>query len=269
MTDNQKNGESSTDKALTDKASPAENAASAGKSRFNLSEWALNNQVLVLYLMIMLTVAGLLAYSKLGQSEDPPFTFKVMLVRTTWPGASAIEVEQQITDKLEKKLQEVPHLDHTNSYSRPGESMIFIIIKDDTFSKEVPEIWYQTRKKIADIRHTLPRDVESMVFNDEFSDVYGSMYALTGDGFDNFALKKQAEIIRSELLQTTDVAKVDFFGEQKQRIFIELSNAKLAAIGLNTSALLSILQAQNAVARGGTYESSTERIRVEDRKSVV
>lgn len=235
----------------------------AEKSRFNLSEWALNNQVLVLYLLIMLTVAGLLAYSKLGQSEDPPFTFKVMLVRTTWPGASAIEVEQQITDKLEKKLQEVPHLDYTNSYSRPGESMIFIIIKDDTFSKEVPQIWYQVRKKIADIRHTLPRDVESLVFNDEFSDVYGSMYALTGDGYDNFALKKQAETIRAELLKTQDVAKVDFFGEQKQRIFIELSNAKLTTLGINTATLLNILQAQNAVVRGGTYDSLQERIRIE------
>ena len=247
-----------------DVTSPAtDTMLTAGKSRFNLSEWALGNQVLVLYMMIMLTITGLLAYSKLGQSEDPPFTFKVMLVRTTWPGASAIEVEQQITDKLEKKLQEVPHLDHTNSYSRPGESMIFIIVKDDTFSKEVPEIWYQIRKKIADIRHTLPRDVESLVFNDEFSDVYGSMYALTGDGFDNFALKKQAEIIRSELLKTSDVAKVDFFGEQKQRIFIELSNAKLTTLGINTATLLNILQAQNAVVRGGTYDSPQERIRVE------
>ena len=232
-------------------------------ARFNLSEWALKHQTLVLYLMLMLTVSGLLAYTKLGQSEDPPFTFKVMLVRTTWPGASAVEVEQQVTDKLEKKLQEVPHLDHTNSYSRPGESMIFIIIKDNTFSKEIPQIWYQVRKKVGDIRHTLPSNIESLTFNDEFSDVYGSMYALSGDGFDNFALKKQAEIIRAELLSTPHVAKVDFFGEQKQRIFIELSNAKLAAIGLNTSALLSILQAQNAVARGGTYESSTERIRVD------
>ena len=240
-----------------------QNTVGSEKSRFNLSEWALNNQVIVLYLMIMLTAAGLLAYSKLGQSEDPPFTFKVMLVRTTWPGASAVEVEQQITDKLEKKLQEVPHLDFTNSYSRPGESMIFIIIKDDTFSKEVPEIWYQVRKKIADIKHTLPRDVESLVFNDEFSDVYGSMYALTGDGFDNFALKKQAEMIRSELLKTADVAKVDFFGEQKQRIFIELSNAKLTTLGINTATLLNILQAQNAVVRGGTYDSPQERIRVE------
>ena len=180
------------------------------KSRFNLSEWALKNQVLVLYTMLMITMTGLLAYTKLGQSEDPPFTFKVMLVRTTWPGASTIEVEQQITDKIEKKLQEVPNLDHTNSYSRPGESMIFIIIKDDTFSEAIPDIWYQVRKKVGDIRHTLPQNVESLVFNDEFSDVYGSMYALTGDGFDNFALKKQAEMIRAELLKTPDVAKSIF-----------------------------------------------------------
>ena len=232
-------------------------------SRFNLSQWALKNQVLVLYTMLMITIAGLLAYTNLGQSEDPPFTFKVMLVRTTWPGASAVEVEQQITDKIEKKLQEVPNLDHTNSYSRPGESMIFIVIKDDTVSKNIPDIWYQVRKKVGDIRHTLPQNVESLVFNDEFSDVYGSMYALTGDGFDNFALKKQAEIIRAELLKTPDVAKIDFFGEQKQRIFIELSNAKLSTLGINTTTLVNILQAQNAVVRGGAYDSPTERIRID------
>ncbi len=240
-----------------------ENQQQLEKSRFNLSEWALNHQTLVLYLMLMLTVSGLLAYTKLGQSEDPPFTFKVMLVRTSWPGASAVEVEQQITDKLEKKLQEVPHLDYTRSYSRPGESMIFVIIKDDTFSKEIPEIWYQVRKKIGDIRNTLPNNIESLTFNDEFSDVYGSMYALTGDGFDNFALKRQAEIIRAELLKTPDVGKVDFFGEQKQRIFIELSNAKLATIGISPTELINILQTQNAVVRGGTYESPKERIRIE------
>ena len=232
------------------------------KSRFNLSEWALNHQTLVLYLMLMLTISGLLAYTKLGQSEDPPFTFKVMLVRTSWPGASAVEVEQQITDKIEKKLQEVPHLGYINSYSRPGESMIFIIIKDDTFSKEIPELWYQVRKKISDIRFTLPSNIESLTFNDEFSDVYGSMYALTGDGFDNYALKKQAEVIRTELLKTPDVAKVDFFGEQKQRIFIELSNAKLATIGISATELINILQTQNAVVKGGTFESPQERIRI-------
>ncbi len=233
------------------------------KSRFNLSDWALKHQTLVLYLMLMLVISGLLAYTKLGQSEDPPFTFKVMLVHTTWPGASAVEVEQQITDKLEKKIQEVPNIDYSSSYSRPGESMIFIVIKDDTFSDEIPQIWYQVRKKVGDIRHTLPNNIESLTFNDEFSDVYGSMYALTGDGFDNFALKKQAEIIRAELLKTPDVAKVDFFGEQKQRIYIELSNAKLATLGVSTTELVNILQAQNAVVRGGTYDSPKERIRID------
>ncbi len=234
-----------------------------GTSRFNLSEWALKHQVLVLYMMLMLTVSGLLAYTKLGQSEDPPFTFKVMLVHTTWPGASAVEVEQQITDKLEKKIQEVPHLGYSSSFSRPGESMIFIVIKDDTVSKDIPEIWYQVRKKISDIRHTLPQNIESLTFNDEFSDVYGSMFALTGDGFDNFSLKKQAEIIRAELLNTADVAKVDFFGERKQRIFIELSNAKLSTLGVSTTTLIGILQTQNAVVKGGTFDSPKERIRVE------
>lgn len=236
---------------------------SADKTAFNLSEWALKHQTLVLYLMLMLMVSGFLAYTRLGQSEDPPFTFKVMLVRTSWPGASAIEVEQQITDKLEKKIQEVPHLGYSSSYSRPGESMIFIVIKDDTFSEDIPGIWYQVRKKITDIRHTLPRDIESLTFNDEFSDVYGSMYALTGDGFDNFALKEQAEIVRTELLTTPDVAKVDFFGERKQRIIIEFSNAKLSTLGINTATLINLLQVQNAIVKGGTFESPQERIRVE------
>ena len=231
-------------------------------SRFNLSDWALNHQTLVLYLMLVLTIAGLITYTKLGQSEDPPFTFKMMLVHTTWPGASAQEVEQQVTDKLEKKIQEVPHLDYSTSFSRPGESMIFIVAKDDTLSKDIPEVWYQVRKKVGDIRHTLPQAIESLTFNDEFSDVYGSMYALTGDGFDYAALKKQAELIRAELLKVTDVAKVEFFGEQKQRLFIEISNAKLVTLGINTNTLIGILQAQNAIVRGGTFDSADERIRI-------
>jgi multidrug efflux pump len=231
--------------------------------RFNLSDWALNHQTLVLYLMLVLTIAGLFTYTKLGQSEDPPFTFKVMLVHATWPGASAQEVELQVTDKLEKKIQEVPHLDYSTSFSRPGESMIFIVAKDNTLSKDIPEVWYQVRKKVADIRHTLPQNIESLTFNDEFSDVYGSMYALTGDGFDYAALKKQAELIRTELLKVDDVAKVEFFGEQKQRIFIEISNAKLVTIGINTNMLIGILQAQNTVVRGGTFDSADERIRIE------
>lgn len=243
-------------------ATASQDDDSLAKQRFNLSDWALKHQTLVLYLMLVLIFTGFFAYTKLGQSEDPPFTFKVMLVHTTWPGASAQEVEQQVTDKLEKKLQEVPHLDYTSSFSRPGESMIFVIIEDSTMSADIPEIWYQLRKKIGDIRHTLPQSIESLTFNDEFSDVYGSMYALTGDSFDYAALKKQAELIRAELLKVDDVAKVDFFGEQKQRLFIEISNAKLVTTGISITELINTLQAQNTVARSGTYNSANERIRI-------
>ncbi len=232
-------------------------------SRFNISDWALRHQTLVLYIMIVLTVAGLFSYTKLGQSEDPPFTFKVMVIRTSWPGASAREVELQITDKLEKKLQEVPYLDTLRSYSRAGESMIFLIAKDSTPKPDVPDIWYQARKKVGDIRYTLPETVESISFNDEFGDVYGNLYALTGKGFDYAELKRQADHVRTELLKVPDVAKVDFFGEQKQRIYIELSNAKLATLGIDTAMLLQILQAQNRVISSGAFDSAQERIRVE------
>lgn len=230
---------------------------------FNLSDWALKHQTLVLFLMLMLVVSGMFSFTKLGQSEDPPFTFKVMLVRATWPGASAVEVEQQVTDKIEEKLEEIESLYYSSSFSRPGEAVIFIVVKDDTFSDKIPGIWYQVRKKIGDIRHTFPQDLESLTFNDEFSDVYGTMYALTGDGFDNYALKEQAELIRHELLKTPDVEKVSFFGEQKQRIYIEFSNAKLATLGISTSALVGQLRQQNAIVRSGTYDSPKERIRVE------
>ena len=229
---------------------------------FNLTNWALKHQTLVLYLMLVVTLAGLFSYTKLGQSEDPPFTFKVMLVRATWPGASAEEMAAQVTDKLEKKIQEIAHLDKITSFSRPGETMIFVMIKDDTMSDVIPELWYQVRKKIGDIRYTLPQQLESLTFNDEFSDVYGSMYALTGDGFNYADLKTHAEAIRAELLKVKNVAKVEFFGEQKQRLFIDISNAKLVTLGISTPVLIQTLQNQNAIVRGGTYESADERIRI-------
>jgi multidrug efflux pump len=190
-------------------------------SNFNLSDWSLRHPALVLYAMIALTLVGLASYTKLGQSEDPPFTFKVMLIRTGWPGASAQEVDRQITDKLEKKLQETPHVVTLKSYSTAGESLIFIWARDSAPPSAIPETWYQVRKRIGDIRHTLPDGVEGPTFNDEFGDVYGNLYALTGEGYDNAELKRQAEIVRAELLRVSDVSKVDFFGEQKQRIYIE------------------------------------------------
>ncbi|MPS47599.1 efflux RND transporter permease subunit [Methylobacillus sp.] len=229
---------------------------------FNLSRWALTHRSLVLYFMLVLTLAGMLAYTKLGQSEDPPFTFKVMVVRTMWPGASTHEVEQQVTDKLEKKLQELPYLDILRSYSRPGESLIFILAKDSTPPSAVPDVWYQARKKIGDIRNTLPDGIQGPFFNDEFGDVYGNLYALHGEGYDYARLKEQAESIRGELLKIKDVAKVEFFGEQPQRIYVELANAKLATLGIGISTLLETLQQQNQVNSAGAYDSGPEHIRL-------
>jgi len=230
--------------------------------RFNISEWGLRHPALVLYFMVALTLVGLLSYSKLGQSEDPPFTFKVMVVRTGWPGASAEEVEQQVTEKIEKTLQSVPYADIIRSYSRPGESMIFFQAKDATPPSAVADIWYQVRKKVGDMRYTLPKGVEGPTFNDEFGDVFGNLYAVVGDGFGYTELRRQAEAIRAELLKVNDVAKVEFFGDQKERVHIELSNAKLATLGLDGATVLAALQNQNAVLAAGSFDTAAERIRV-------
>jgi multidrug efflux pump len=230
--------------------------------RFNLSSWALKNQALVLYFIILTLLGGMLAYTHLGQSEDPPFTFKVMLIRSSWPGASALEVEQQVTDRIEKKLQEIPSIDYMNSYSRPGESVVFVVIRDDTFSEKIPELWYQIRKKIGDIRHTFPADLQSLTFNDEFSDVYGTMYAMTADGLTPQQLKRQAEWVRARLLKLPDIEKVDLFGEQPQKIIIELSNQKLTSLGISPAQLAQMLQQQNAVTGAGTFDAGPERIRM-------
>ncbi len=230
--------------------------------RFNLSTWALTNQALVLYFIILTLIGGVLAYTHLGQSEDPPFTFKVMLIRGSWPGASAQEVEQQVTDRIEKKLQEIPSIDYINSYSRPGESVVFVVIRDDTFSEKIPELWYQIRKKIGDIRHTFPGDLQSLTFNDEFSDVYGTMYALTADGLTPQQLKRQAEWVRARLLKLPNVEKVDLFGEQQQKIIIELSNQKLTSLGISPAQLAQMLQQQNTVTGAGTFDAGPERIRM-------
>ena len=227
---------------------------------FNLSEWALRHQPLVRYLIVALALVGVLSYQKLGQSEDPPFTFKVMVVRTDWPGASAREVEEQLTDRIEKKLQEVPYVDILRSYSRPGESVVLFIARDSTPPRDVPEVFYQVRKRIGDIQGTLPAGIRGPYFNDEFGDVFGNIYALTGDGFDAARLKAESERIRAELLRVPGVAKVDLIGEQEQRIYVELSNTKLATLGLDVQTVTDALARQNAVAPGGYFETKDERI---------
>lgn len=232
----------------------------ASEGRFNISAWGLRHQPLVLYFMVVLAVLGFYSYGKLGQSEDPPFTFKVMVIRTEWPGAAAEEVARQVTDKIEKKLQEVAQVDVLRSFSRPGESMVFFLAKDSTPAREMPETWYQVRKKIGDIRHTLPQGIVGPSFNDEFGDTYGNIFALVGEGLDDADLKRYAEAIRSELLRVPDVAKVSFFGEQPERVYVELSNTKLATFGLSVKDIAAALAGQNATAGAGFFETADERV---------
>ncbi|MEO8344240.1 MAG: efflux RND transporter permease subunit [Betaproteobacteria bacterium] len=231
-------------------------------SRFNLSEWALKHRTFVLYLIIVFALVGFLSYEKLGQSEDPPFTFKVMVVKTNWPGATAHEVEQQVTDRIERKLQEVPNVDWVRSYSKPSESLVFFAIKDSAPSAIVPDTWYEVRKKIGDIRNSLPAGIQGPFFNDEFGDVYTNIFALTGDGFGYHALKEFGDRVRAELLRVPGVAKVDFIGEQDEKIFIEMSNAKLAMLGVAPTQIIQTLAAQNVVAAAGVFDTGTDRIYV-------
>ncbi|MEP7085164.1 MAG: efflux RND transporter permease subunit, partial [Betaproteobacteria bacterium] len=228
--------------------------------RFNLSEWALRHQAFVLYCIVALGLIGVFSYERLGQSEDPPFTFKVMVVRTQWPGATAREVEQQITEKLERKLQETPNVDFLRSYSRPGESQIFVIAKDTAPSSEMGEMFYQVRKKVSDIRNTLPDGIRGPFFNDEFGDTFGNIFALTGDGYTYAELKVHAERLRRDLLRLPDVAKVDLIGEQDEKIYVEMSNTKLATLGIDVSTILGILQQQNSMVPAGAFETPTDKI---------
>ena len=231
-------------------------------SRFNVSEWSLRHRSLVLYLIVAFALIGFLSYQKLGQSEDPPFTFKVMVVKTLWPGATAREVEQQVTDRIERKMQEVPFVDWVRSYSKPGESLVFFAIKDSAPAAVVPETFYQVRKKIGDMRNTLPTGIQGPFFNDEFGDVYTNIYALTGDGFGYRELKDFGDRVRAELLRVPGVAKVDFIGEQDEKIFIEMSNAKLATLGVEPALIIQTLAAQNVVAAAGVFDTATDRIYV-------
>jgi multidrug efflux pump len=228
--------------------------------RFNLSEWALRHRSLVLYLIIAFSIVGALSYGRLGQSEDPPYTFKLMVVRTNWPGATAREVEQQVTDKIERKLQESLNVDWVRSYSKPGESLVFFAMKDASDAAVVPETWYQVRKKVGDIRNQLPPGIQGPFFNDEFGDVYTNIFALTGDGFDYAALKQTGDRIRAELLRVPGVAKVDFLGEQEEKVYIELSDAKLATLGVDIATIIQALGAQNAVTAAGVFDTPTDRI---------
>lgn len=226
----------------------------------NLSAWALQHRSLVRFFIILFGCAGIFSYLHLGQMEDPEFTIKVMIVQAFWKGASAKEVETQVTDKLEKKLQETPYLDVIRSYSKPGESTIFVQLKDSTRAKYVPDTWYQIRKKINDMRHTLPQGVEGPFFNDEFGDTFGSIYAFTADGFNYAELKDYVDNVRQELLSVPDVSKVNLIGVQEEKIYIEFSHTKLASLHLDPNLIINTLQTQNAITPSGTVEIDSDTV---------
>ncbi|MEP6722515.1 MAG: efflux RND transporter permease subunit [Variovorax sp.] len=234
----------------------------AGSTGFNLSKWALDHGPLTRYLMFVLMLLGFAAYFQLGQDEDPPFTFRIMVVRTYWPGATAQQVAEQVTDKLERSLQEAPYADKIRSYSKPGESQIIFEIKDSSKASEVPNVWYTVRKKIGDMRNTLPAGVQGPFFNDDFGDVYGVIYALESEGFSHAELHNLADDVRQRLLRVKDVAKVDQFGVQDEKVYIEVSQKRVAQLGLDFNAVLAQIGSQNAVESAGTIQSPLDVVQV-------
>ncbi len=232
------------------------------RGRFNLSAWALDHQPLLRYLMAVLLIGGAFAFSALGQDEDPPFTFRAMVVRAYWPGATAQQMAEQVTDKIEKKLQETPYLDKVRSYSKPGETLVFVLLKDSSPPREIQNVWYQVRKKIGDIRGQLPAGVQGPFFNDEFGDVYGVMFAFSTDGFTYRELKDYVEQARQDLLRVPNVAKVDLFGVQDEKVYIEISHRRLAQLGLDIGQLAQQLNAQNAVEGAGVVVLPTDNVQV-------
>ena len=234
--------------------------------QINLSEWALRHQSMVLYLMIVFMVGGVISFFSLGRAEDPDFTFKVMVVRTLWPGANAQQVEQQLTERIEKKLAETPWVDVLRTASKPGESLTIVILKDYTPKTEVPEAWRQVRKKLDDIRHTLPAGVQGPFPNDEFGDVQIKIFALTSrddkTGYTMGDLRREADKLARELRRVPDVKKIELIGVQDEKIYIDVSPARLAAMGLVPSQVFDALQRQNAVAPAGQVETETDRVRL-------
>jgi multidrug efflux pump subunit AcrB len=224
----------------------------------NLSEWALKNRSLVAYIMIVAVIAGVFSYFRLGRSEDPAFIIKTMVVQAAWPGATVEETLKQVTERIERKLQETPHLDFLRSFTRAGVTTIFVNLQGNASAKEVSDTWYQVRKNVGDIRSTLPADIVGPGFNDDFGDTFGIIYGFTSDGFTHRELRDYVEDIRSKLLLVPDVSKIELLGAQDEKIFVEFSMKELAALGIDRSALIAALQAQNIVRPAGTIQTGYE-----------
>jgi multidrug efflux pump subunit AcrB len=232
------------------------------KGGFNLSRWALEHIPLTRYLIAVLLIGGMLSYTNLGQDEDPPFTFRAMVVRAMWPGATSLQMAEQVTDKLEKKLQETPDIDEISSYSKPGETVIILKLRESASPKDTNASWYQVRKKIGDIRGTLPPGVIGPFFNDEFGDTFGSIFALSGDGFTYAEMKDYADFVRQQLLGVPLVSKVELFGVQNEKIDIEFSHKKFAQLGIPFEAIVNQIATQNSVESTGVLVTPTDNLQV-------
>ena len=231
-------------------------------SHFNLTEWAIRHRSLVIYFMLVIVAAGIGSYLRLGRSEDPDFTVKTMVVQVGWPGATVSDTLQQITDRLERKLEETPNLDYLKSYTIPGQATVFVNLKDSTPAAQVPDIWYQVRKKIYDIRGELPQGIVGPGFNDEFGDTYGIVYGFTADGFTHRELRDTVDDVRKQLLELPDISKIDVLGAQDERVYVEFSAEQLAGLGIDRAALIAALEAQNAVTPQGVVQTGDEKILV-------
>jgi multidrug efflux pump len=232
------------------------------QSNFNLTALALRNQQVTLFFILVIAIAGISAYFKLGQREDPDFTFRAMVIRTIWPGATTEQVDQQITDRLEKKLQEVPYYKWTRTYSKPGESLVILELVDTAPRSEVPQIWYQVRKKLGDIKQSLPAEALGPFYNDEFGDVFGSIYAFTGEGYSLAEIKEQVENTRQQLMRIPNISKIELIGTQSEKIFIDISSQKLALLFLDANQIINQLTAQNVIAPAGTIEGQQVQLPV-------
>jgi multidrug efflux pump subunit AcrB len=229
----------------------------------NLSDWALRHRTLVQFFMLVILLAGIYSYQRLGRNEDPAFTIKTMVVQAAWPGASIDDTLQQVTDRIERKLQETPGIHFVRSYTEAGRTTIFVTLLGSVPGREVPDIWYQVRKKMSDIQRRLPNGVVGPFFNDEFGDTYGIVYGFTADGFTQRQLRDHVEAVRSQLLQVPDVSKIDIFGAQDEKIYIEFSTRQLAGLRLDRQALIAALQTQNAVTPAGVVQTPDEKLLVQ------
>jgi len=230
--------------------------------QLNLSEWALNHRSLVVYIMLIAVAAGVLSYFRLGRNEDPTFIIKTMVVKAAWPGATVEDTLNQITERLERTLEETPYLDFLRSYTTAGVTTIFVNLKGSTSASEVADTWYHVRKSIADIRHTLPAGVQGPFFNDEFGDTFGIIYGFTSDGFTRRELRDYVEDVRARLLGLPDVSKIEILGAQDEQIFIEFSMKELASLGIDRGALIAALQAQNIVRPAGVIQTGNESVSI-------